>query len=155
MDDDFDGGESKPSSVCSSPLSEPVNTIMLKASSRATDGNIISFNSIKSINPEYVHSRDKTYLAIDHTTNIRKGTALFWIWDHGSELRLLAGPKPQKNWRCTLCDLIIPVDSTTAYAGAYLRIKHRVYKQSTEPTPRRLIRQAVVDIAYHALVSIV
>jgi hypothetical protein len=128
MDDDFDGGEFKAFSVCSSPLSEPVDIIVLKASSRATDGNTISFNSTESTDPEYVYSGGKTYLAVDHTANIRKGTAPFWIWDYGSELRLLAGPKPQKNWRCTLCGLIIPVDSTTAYAGAYLRTKHRVYK---------------------------
>jgi hypothetical protein len=76
MDDDFDGGESEPSSVCSSPLSEPVDTIMLKASSRATNGNTISFNSTESTDPEYVHLGGKTYLAVDHTTNIRKGTAL-------------------------------------------------------------------------------
>jgi hypothetical protein len=90
MDDDFDGGESEPFSVCSSPLSEPVDIIMLEASSRVTDGNIISFNSIKSTDPEYVYSGGKTYLAVDHTINIRKGTAPSWIWDHDSELRLLA-----------------------------------------------------------------
>jgi hypothetical protein len=76
MDDDFDGGESKPSSVCSSPLSEPVNIIVFEASSRATDGNTINFNSIKSTDPEYIHLGGKTYLAVDHTINIRKGTAL-------------------------------------------------------------------------------
>jgi hypothetical protein len=94
MDDDFDGGESEAFSACSSPLSEPVDTIVLKASSRATDGNTISFNSTESTDPEYVYSGGKTYLAVDHTANIRKGTAPSWIWDHGSELRLLAGLKP-------------------------------------------------------------
>jgi hypothetical protein len=79
MNDDFDGGESEPFSVCSSPLSEPVNIIMLKASSRAINGNIISFNSTESTDPEYVYLRGKTYPAVDHTINIRKDTALFWI----------------------------------------------------------------------------
>jgi hypothetical protein len=114
MDGDFDGGESEAFSVCSSPPSEPVDTIMLEASSRAINGNTVSFNSTESTDPEYVYSGDKMYIAVDHTANIRKGIALSWIWDHGSELRLLAGLKPQKNWRCTLCGLIIPVDSTTA-----------------------------------------
>jgi hypothetical protein len=36
MDDDFDGGESEAFSVCSSPLSEPVDSIVLEASSRAS-----------------------------------------------------------------------------------------------------------------------
>jgi hypothetical protein len=41
MDDDFDGGDSEAFSVCSSPLSDPVDTVVLEASSRATDGNTI------------------------------------------------------------------------------------------------------------------
>ena len=155
MDTDFDDGESEAFSMCSSPLSNPINTVVLEASSRVTDGNIISFNSTESTEPEYVYSGGKTYLAVDYTANMRKGTAPSWIWDHGSELRLLAGLKPQKNWRCTLCGLIIPVDSTTAHAGAHLRTKHRVYKQGTEPAPRRSIGQAVAGMAYYALVSTV
>jgi hypothetical protein len=79
MDDDFDGGEFKAFSVCSSPLSEPVDIIVLKASSRATDGNTISFNSTESTDPEYIYSGGKTYLAVDYTANIRKGTAFSWI----------------------------------------------------------------------------
>jgi hypothetical protein len=74
MDNDF-GDESEAFSVCSSPLSDPVDTVVLKASSRATDGNTISFNITESTEPEYVYSGGKTYLAIDHTANIRKGTA--------------------------------------------------------------------------------
>jgi hypothetical protein len=77
MDDDFDGGESEAASVYFSPLSEPVNIIIFKASSRATDGNIISFNNIKSIDPKYIYSGGKTYLAINYTTNIRKSIAPF------------------------------------------------------------------------------
>jgi hypothetical protein len=92
MDDDFDGGEPQAFSVFSSPLSDPVDTVVLEASSRATDGNTISFNSTESTEPEYMHSGGKTYLAVDHTANIRKGKAPSWIWDHGDELRLLAGP---------------------------------------------------------------
>jgi hypothetical protein len=79
MDDDFDGGESELFSVCSSPLSEPVNIIIFKASSRVTDGNIISFNNTESTDPKYIYLRDKTYFVIDHTINIRKGTAFSWI----------------------------------------------------------------------------
>jgi hypothetical protein len=41
MDNDFDGGDSEALSVCYSPLSDPIDTIILKASSRATNGNII------------------------------------------------------------------------------------------------------------------
>jgi hypothetical protein len=88
MNDDFDGGESEAFSVCSSPLSNPVDTVVLETSSRATDGNIISFNSTESTEPEYMHLGGKTYLAVDHIANIRKGTAPSWIWDHGDELRL-------------------------------------------------------------------
>jgi hypothetical protein len=75
MDDGFDGGESEAFSAYSSPLSEPVDTIVLKASSRAINGNIISFNNTESTDPEYIHSGGKTYLAVDYITNIRKGTA--------------------------------------------------------------------------------
>jgi hypothetical protein len=52
----------------------------------------VLFTSTESTEPECVHSGGKTYLAVDHTANIRKGTAPSWIWDHGDELRLLAGP---------------------------------------------------------------
>jgi hypothetical protein len=79
MDDDFGGGESEAFSVCSSPLSDHIDIVVLKASSRATDGNTVSFNGTESTEPKYVHSGDKTYLAIDHTTNIRgltQGTQL-------------------------------------------------------------------------------
>jgi hypothetical protein len=88
MNDDFDGGESEAFSVCSSPLSDPVDTVVLEASSRATDGSTISFNSTKSTEPEYMYSGGKTHLAVDHTANIRNGTAPSWIWDYGDELRL-------------------------------------------------------------------
>jgi hAT family C-terminal dimerisation region len=47
MDNDFDGGDSEAFSVCSSPLSDPVHTVVLKASSRATDGNTIPAISAK------------------------------------------------------------------------------------------------------------
>jgi hypothetical protein len=77
MNNDFDGGKSEAFSVYSSPLSESVNTIMLKASSRATDGNIVSFNSTESTDSEYIYLGGKTYLAVDYTANIRKGIALF------------------------------------------------------------------------------
>jgi hypothetical protein len=41
MDDDFDGSDSEAFSVCSSPLSDLIDTVVLEASSRATDSNII------------------------------------------------------------------------------------------------------------------
>jgi hypothetical protein len=41
MDDDFDSGDSEAFSVCSSPLSDSVDTVVLKASSRVTNGNTI------------------------------------------------------------------------------------------------------------------
>jgi hypothetical protein len=154
MDDDRDGGESEAFSVCSSPLSTALDTAVLEASSHATDGNTPSFNSEQS-NGGYVQVDGKTYLAVDHTANLRKGAKPFWIWNHGDELRLLAGPKPKKNWRCSLCGIIIPVESTTHHAGSHLRKKHKIYEEGTEPTPRRSIGQAVANMAYHALVSTV
>jgi hypothetical protein len=63
-----------------------------------------------------------------------------------------AGPKPQKNWRGGLCGVITPVASTT---GSHLRKKHKVHEEGAEPIPRRLIGQAVADMAYHALVPTV
>ena len=47
MDNYVDNGESEAFSVCSSPLRDPVNTVILETSSRATKGNIISFDSTK------------------------------------------------------------------------------------------------------------
>jgi hypothetical protein len=86
------------------------------------------------------------YLNINKTTNLRGGSELSWIWAHEDELHLLAGEKPQKNWRCGLCDrsklTIIPVDSTTYHVGEHLRKKHRVYKPGTEPISRgRLVNK--------------
>jgi hypothetical protein len=153
--DDSDGDVSEAFSVCSSPLSTALDTAVLEASSNATDGNVLSFNSDQSTNGEYVRSDGKVYLAVDHTANLRKGSKPSWIWNHGDELRLLAGPKPQKNWRCGLCSLIIPVESTTHHAGSHLRKKHKVYEEGTEPTPRKSIGQAVADMTYYALVSTV
>jgi hypothetical protein len=154
MDDDRDGGESEAFSVYSSALSIALDTTVLEASSHATDGNSLSFNS-EQTNRDYVRADNKTYLAVDHTANLRKGAKPSWIWNHGDELRLLAGLKPQKNWRCGLCGIIIPVESTTHHAGEHLRKKHKVYKEGTEPIPRRSIGQAVADMTYHALVSTV
>ena len=66
MDNDIDDGESEAFSVCSSPLSDPVDTVVLEASSRTTDGNTISFNSTELTEPEYIYSGGKIYLAVDH-----------------------------------------------------------------------------------------
>ena len=71
MDDDRGGGESEAFLVCSSPLSTALDTAVLEASSHATDGNTPSFNSEQS-NGDYVRVDGKTYLAIDHTANLRK-----------------------------------------------------------------------------------
>jgi hypothetical protein len=75
MDNDFGGDESEAFSVCSSPLSDSINTVILEASSRATNGNMISFNNTELIEPEYIYLKGKTYLAVDYTANIRKGIA--------------------------------------------------------------------------------
>ena len=68
MDNNTDN-ESEAFSVCSSPLSDPIETVVLKASSQATDGNIISFNSTELTEPEYIYLGGKTYLAVDYTAN--------------------------------------------------------------------------------------
>jgi hypothetical protein len=72
MDDDRDGGEFEAFSMCSSPLSIALNTAMLEASSHATNDNTLSFNSEQS-DEDYVRVDGKTYLAVDHTANFRKG----------------------------------------------------------------------------------
>jgi hypothetical protein len=72
MDDDRDGGESEAFSICSSSLSTALDTAVLDANSHATDGNNLSFNSEQS-NGDYVRVDGKTYLAVDHTANLRKG----------------------------------------------------------------------------------
>jgi hypothetical protein len=48
MDDNRDSGESEAFSMCSSPLSTALDTTVLEASSHATDGNTLSFNSEQS-----------------------------------------------------------------------------------------------------------
>jgi hypothetical protein len=75
IDNDFGGDESEVFSICSSPLSDPINTVIFKTNSRVINGNIISFNSIKSIKSKYIYLKDKTYLAVNYITNIRKDTA--------------------------------------------------------------------------------
>jgi hypothetical protein len=78
MDDDRDGGESEAFSMYSSPLSTALDTAVLEASSYATDGNTLSFNSEQS-NGDYLRIDSKTYLAVDHTANLRKDVKPFWI----------------------------------------------------------------------------
>lgn len=72
MDNDFGGDEIEAFSVCSSPLSNSIHTVILKASSRVTDDNIINFNNIKSTESKYIYLEGKTYLAVDYIINIRK-----------------------------------------------------------------------------------
>jgi hypothetical protein len=131
------------SEVPSSPLSTALDTAVLDANSRATDGLNESFNSSSAEPAQYVKLGGKIYLAVDHTANRRKSCEPSWIWAHGEELRHLIGNKARKNWRCNLCGppnrVIIPVESTTYRAGEHLRKKHRVYKPGTEPKARRPI----------------
>jgi hypothetical protein len=136
---------SEASSSPSSLLSTALDTAVLEASSRATDGNTASFTSNTSDTSQYVKQGGKVYLAVDHTANLKKGSHPSWIWDHGDELRLLAGERPQRNWRCNHYhppnQAIIPVESTTFYAGEHLRKKHKKYKPRTEPVLRKSISQ--------------
>jgi hypothetical protein len=143
----------------SSPLSTALDTAVLEASLHATGGIAESFATTTSESSQYVKQGGKVYLSVDHTANLKKGTAPSWIWDHGDELRLLAGDHPQKNWRCSHCpplnQTIIPVNNTTWHAAEHLSKKYKVYKAGTEPTPRRSIGQQVTGTAYSALVSTV
>jgi hypothetical protein len=77
MDNDRDGGESEAFSVCSSPLPTALDTVVLEASSHATDSNTLSFNSEQS-NGDYVRVHGKTYLAVDHTANLWKSAKPSW-----------------------------------------------------------------------------
>ena len=56
-----------------SPLSMALDTAVLEASSRVTDGNLTSFISELSDTAQFVESGGKTYLVVDHTANQRKG----------------------------------------------------------------------------------
>jgi hypothetical protein len=152
MNDDQNGGESEAFSVCSSPLSTALDTAILEASSHATDGSTPSFNSEQS-NGDYVRVDGKTYLAVDHTANLRKGAKPSWIWNHGDELRLLAGQGLRKTGvvACLVSSSLLRVPRIT-WARIFAR-SNKVYEEGTEPTPRRSIGQAVADMAYHALVS--
>jgi hypothetical protein len=78
-------------------LSTALDTAVLEASSRATDGNVASFTSESSDAAQIIKSKGKMYLLTDHTANQRKGAVPSWIWAHGDELRYLASNKFQKN----------------------------------------------------------
>jgi hypothetical protein len=58
----------------SSPLSTALDTSVIDASSHATDGLDGSSNSSSTEPAPYIKSRDKIYLAVDHTANQRKGS---------------------------------------------------------------------------------
>ena len=62
-----------------SPLSMALDTAVLEASSRATDGNVTSFISELSDTAQFVKSGEKTYFVVDHTANQRKGAIPSWI----------------------------------------------------------------------------
>jgi hypothetical protein len=142
-------------SEASSPLNTALDTSVLEASNQAVE-NPTSFTT-ELDSSQYVEYGGKVYLNIDKTVGLREGLEPPWIWARGDEMRLLAGEKPQKNWRCGLYDrskqTIIPVDSTAYHAGEHLRKKHRVYKPGTEPISRRSLGQQVAGIAYQALAS--
>ena len=81
----------------SSTLSTALGTAVLEASSYAADSNTGSF-ATTSDNSQYIKQGRMVYLSVDHTANLKKGTAPLWIWDHREELRHLAGyrPRPQR-----------------------------------------------------------
>lgn len=143
-------------SEASSPLSTALDTSVLEASNQVV-GNPASFAESES--SQYIEYSGKVYLSVDKTASLRKGSEPYWIWAHGDEVRLLAGERPQENWRCGRCyrnkPTIISVESTTFHAGEHLRKKHRIFKPGTEPTPRRSAGRQVAGMACQALVSTV
>jgi hypothetical protein len=86
MNDDFDGDgdESEAFSVCSSPLSNPVDTVVLEASSRTTDGNTIPAMSAEC---ERVFSSEKNMITQERNSLaediIQACECLKWWWDTG------------------------------------------------------------------------
>jgi hypothetical protein len=65
---------SEASSSPSSLLSTALDTAVIEASLRATDGNTASFISNTSDTSQYVKQGGKVYLAIDHIANLKKGS---------------------------------------------------------------------------------
>jgi hypothetical protein len=101
------------SEASESELSETLNTTAFNTATHVTTGDLVDAETAGDL----VEIRGKTYLSVDRTANRRLGIAPSWIWDHGRELRLLAGQNPQKYWQCIYYGKVMPVDSTTYYAG--------------------------------------
>lgn len=112
------------SEVSESELSEPLNTTAFDTATHATAGDLL-----EGQNPgDFVELNGKTYITVSRIANHRAGSLPSWIWDHGRELRLLAGQNPYKCWQCTLCGKVMPVDSTTYHAGQHLNNKHHIHR---------------------------
>ena len=119
----------------SSTLSTALGTAVLEASPYATDGNTESFTTT-SDNSQYIKQGRMVYLLVDHTTNLKKGTAPSWIWDHREELRHLAGYRPQRTGAVVTAvlqsgQLFLSVVLPSARASIF-RKKHKVYKPGSE-----------------------
>ena len=143
----------------SSPLSTALDTTVIDASSRATDGLNESFTSEISGASDLIKLNGKTYLRVDHTANQRKGAQPSWIWAHGDELRYIQGHRAYKNWRYKhynpLNPIVIPIENTTYYAGEYLRKKHHLFKIGEEPKSSRRAISQLANAAYSSLISTV
>jgi hypothetical protein len=105
--------EGMPSDISESELSDTLNTTAFDTATHATTGDLPDLN----VAADFLEIGGRSYLAINRTANRRPGSKPSWIWEHGRELRLLAGQNPQKCWQCTYCGNIKPVDSTTSHAG--------------------------------------
>jgi hypothetical protein len=112
------------SEIDESELSDPLNTTAFNTETHATAGDVAD----QAMHGDFVEIGGKTYISVPRTANIRQGVRSSWIWDHGRELRLLAGNTPQKCWQCTYCGNIRPVDSTTYHAGVHLQNTHKLVK---------------------------
>ena len=126
-------GDDLHSQLSESELSETLNTTAFETTTHATAGDLPN----KENEDDLVQINGRTYIAVSRTANHRAGSVPSWIWDHGRELRL-AGQNPQRCWQCTFCGKVMPVDSTTYYAGQHLENKHRIHRsghQSEELNP--------------------
>lgn len=145
-------GDNSRSEIDESELSDPLNTTAFNTETHATAGDVAD----QAMHGDFVEIGGKTYISVPRTANTRQGVKSSWIWDHGRELRLLAGNTPQKCWQCTYCGNIRPVDSTTYHAGVHLQNAHKLVKDPgscVEDDNPQNIAQQVTNMAYKALVT--
>jgi hypothetical protein len=141
------------SEVSESELSETLNTTAFDTATHATAGDLPDTETAGDL----VEIKGKTYVSVNRTANLRPGSTPSWIWDHGRELRLLAGQTLQRCWQCTYCGKVMPVDSTTYHAGQHLEGGHHLVKPDSQredanPLPQTIAQQ-VTSMAYKALVT--